>query len=161
MGLTIAPLMIAVQSSVPFHQRGQATSLAQFSRSLGGTLGVGAISTLLATGMSEEVTRLSAERNLEPIRTSALTRDLDAVVRDSAKLAVTPKSWPTACATSSFASASLYASWKVERGVLRDALAGSLRVAFLVATCAGVVFFFTTLLVPPLPKGGGEVSSPP
>jgi EmrB/QacA subfamily drug resistance transporter len=124
MGLTIAPLMIGVQSSVEQRQRGQATSLCQFSRALGGTLGVAAISTILASGLSAEVARLSQERGLPAARASVLTGDLDAVLRTSTTLP------------------------EVERSILKDALASSLRMAFATALVASIAFFFTTFMIP-------------
>ncbi|MBI3726166.1 MFS transporter [bacterium] len=131
MGLTIAPLVIGVQSSVERDRRGAATSLTQFSRSLGGTLGVAVISTVLATGLASEVARLGGERGLSPERARALSRDVDAVVREAAALP------------------------EVERGVLRDALASSMRAAFATALGASVIFLLSTFMIPrELPSPG-------
>jgi hypothetical protein len=56
MGLTIPSFLIAVQSAVPRRALGAATSTLQFSRSIGGALGVSvmgaALSARLATGLA-------------------------------------------------------------------------------------------------------------
>lgn len=56
MGLSVAPFMVAVQSTVERRQLGSATSTLQFSRSIGGTIGTGimgaALSTLLFMGLA-------------------------------------------------------------------------------------------------------------
>ena len=48
MGLANAPLVIAVQTSVGFSQRGVATASTMFFRNIGGTIGVGAMGVALA-----------------------------------------------------------------------------------------------------------------
>jgi EmrB/QacA subfamily drug resistance transporter len=72
MGLSIPAFLIAVQSAVPWRYLGTATSTLQFSRSIGGTLGVsvmGAIlsyrlaTTLAATGLDPNV----VQQLLEPV----------------------------------------------------------------------------------------------
>ena len=57
MGFSIPAFMIAVQSSVARHQMGTATATLQFSRSIGGTLGVSVMGVIL---VSQMVARLSA-----------------------------------------------------------------------------------------------------
>lgn len=66
MGLSIPAYLIAVQASVPRRQLGTATSTLQFSRSIGGTLGVSVMgaalsarltSNLLASGLDLELVR--------------------------------------------------------------------------------------------------------
>src|SRR5512133_2035689 len=70
LGLANTPLVIAVQTSVPWNRRGVATSSTMFFRTIGGTLAVGILggvltSALAASGASAEV----AEKLLGPERT--------------------------------------------------------------------------------------------
>lgn len=53
LGLTMLTLLIASQHSVPREQLGITTSLNQFSRSIGGALGVALLGALLAAGLAE------------------------------------------------------------------------------------------------------------
>jgi EmrB/QacA subfamily drug resistance transporter len=55
MGLSIPAFLIAVQSSVPKHEMGVATSTLQFSRSIGGTLGVSVLGAALSTRLNAEL----------------------------------------------------------------------------------------------------------
>jgi MFS family permease len=52
LGLTMLTLLIAAQHSVPREQLGIATSLNQFSRSIGGAIGVALLGALLAAGLA-------------------------------------------------------------------------------------------------------------
>jgi EmrB/QacA subfamily drug resistance transporter len=51
LGLLIQNLSLVVQNAVPSRHMGVATSLAQFSRSIGGTVGVSAMGAILAAGL--------------------------------------------------------------------------------------------------------------
>ncbi len=62
MGLTTTPLLVAIQTSVAWHERGQATGLVQFSRTIGGALGTGLLGALLATAVGP-----TASAVLDPI----------------------------------------------------------------------------------------------
>lgn len=53
LGLTMLTLLIASQHSVPREQLGITTSLNQFSRSIGGTVGVAILGALLTAGLAE------------------------------------------------------------------------------------------------------------
>ena len=73
LGLANTPLVIAVQSSVPWNRRGVATSSTMFFRTIGGTLAVGILGGVLAAalgagGASPEVAEklLGPERSLLP-----------------------------------------------------------------------------------------------
>jgi EmrB/QacA subfamily drug resistance transporter len=48
MGLTMVPMLIAVQSAVPRSHLGAATSMTQFFRTVGGTVGLSAMGTIMA-----------------------------------------------------------------------------------------------------------------
>ena len=51
LGLLVQNLALVVQNAVPSRHMGVATSLAQFSRSIGGTVGVSAMGAILAAGL--------------------------------------------------------------------------------------------------------------
>src|SRR5439155_23861201 len=48
MGLITTPTLVAIQAAVAWQQRGQATGLVQFSRTIGGSVGTGLLGALLA-----------------------------------------------------------------------------------------------------------------
>ena len=88
MGLGNTPLVIAVQSSVTFSQRGVATASTMFFRNIGGTVAVGAMGVVLAhallAGASREaggadlVARILGpdRRNVEPHVLASISGDL-------------------------------------------------------------------------------------
>jgi hypothetical protein len=65
-------LLIAVQASVGWEQRGVATALTMFSRSIGGALGVGAFGSLLAARLDGLLPPESVRDLLDPVRRGAL-----------------------------------------------------------------------------------------
>jgi len=54
LGLANTPLIIAVQSSVPWKRRGVATASTLFSRTIGGTLAVGTLGSVLAAALAAD-----------------------------------------------------------------------------------------------------------
>ncbi|HEX9206043.1 MAG TPA: MFS transporter, partial [Candidatus Deferrimicrobiaceae bacterium] len=85
LGLANTPLIIAVQSSVPWERRGVATASTMFSRSIGGTLSVGVLGGFLAAALaaggapSGAVDRLlGPERSLLP---AALVQSLSGALQ--------------------------------------------------------------------------------
>ncbi|MBI5649027.1 MAG: MFS transporter [Chloroflexi bacterium] len=56
MGLSVPPFLIAVQSSVPRQSLGAATATVQFSRSIGGTIGVSVLGVILAIQFASAMT---------------------------------------------------------------------------------------------------------
>jgi EmrB/QacA subfamily drug resistance transporter len=65
LGLTMLTLLIASQHSVPREQLGITTSLNQFSRSIGGALGVAILGALLSAGLAEHSDNPNALVNAE------------------------------------------------------------------------------------------------
>ena len=65
LGLTMLTLLIAAQHSVPREQLGITTSLNQFSRSIGGALGVAILGAMLAAGLSAHSDNPNALVNAE------------------------------------------------------------------------------------------------
>lgn len=87
MGLSIPPFLIAVQTTVERRYLGTATSTIQFSRSMGGTLGVSAMGAALATRLASN---LSAS-GLDPELVSQLLDPLpgsETVIDSSLRFAV-------------------------------------------------------------------------
>jgi len=87
MGLSIPPFFIAVQSSVERRHLGTATSTIQFSRSMGGTLGVSVMGAALSARLASN---LSAS-NLDPILVAGLLDPLSGsqvVINEGARLAL-------------------------------------------------------------------------
>lgn len=64
MGLSVPAFLIAVQSTVPWQALGSATSTLQFSRSIGGTLGVSVMGAVLAFRLASALTALGAEASV-------------------------------------------------------------------------------------------------
>ncbi|HEX7598661.1 MAG TPA: MDR family MFS transporter [Polyangia bacterium] len=63
MGLAIPAFLIAVQSVVPKKDLGIATSTVQFSRSIGGTLGVSVLGAFLSTRLSDHLLAVNIDPN--------------------------------------------------------------------------------------------------
>ncbi len=61
MGLCVPTFFIAVQTSVPRQMLGAATSGLQFSRSIGGTIGVGVMGLILALRLSDLLTQVGVD----------------------------------------------------------------------------------------------------
>jgi hypothetical protein len=90
MGLTIPSFLIAVQSTVPRSSLGAATSTLQFSRSIGGTLGVSvmgaALSARLAAGLAAaglDPQSVSVDELMDPMARSGGTVQIDGALRDA------------------------------------------------------------------------------
>jgi EmrB/QacA subfamily drug resistance transporter len=58
LGAISTPVLIVIQSSVPWDQRGSATALNQFSRTIGGAVGVAGLGILLLARLRSEAARL-------------------------------------------------------------------------------------------------------
>jgi hypothetical protein len=87
MGFSIPPFLIAVQTTVERRYLGTATSTMQFSRSIGGTLGVSVMGAALSTRLAAN---LSAS-GLDPSLVEALLDPLPgsaAVIAEGARIAV-------------------------------------------------------------------------
>jgi MFS family permease len=78
LGLTVAPLLIVVQNAVPKDRLGAATSLTQFSRSMGAGLGLAVMGSLFLApfGGREPQGILQFRTRLDPAQLAALVRPL-------------------------------------------------------------------------------------
>jgi EmrB/QacA subfamily drug resistance transporter len=72
MGLSATAMLISVQNSVGWNTRGVATSMVQFSRTIGGAIGVAALGTLLTAGMTSRLSGLDSD-----LRSANALLDLD------------------------------------------------------------------------------------
>jgi MFS family permease len=95
MGLTIPSFLIAVQSTVPRDALGNATSAVQFSRSIGGTLGVSvmgaALSARLAAGLVAaglDRRAVSVDELLDPLASSDAAAQIEGALRDALASAI-------------------------------------------------------------------------
>ncbi len=81
MGWTSTPLLVTVQTSVGYAQRGTVTSLIQFCRSLGGATGVAALGSLLTGALGERAPAAAAL--LDPIGRASADPAVIAPMRDA------------------------------------------------------------------------------
>lgn len=82
MGFAVSPFLIAVQSAVQKRDMGTATSTLQFSRNIGGTLGVSVMGAVLATRLAAGLTAAGMDPNsvsidslIDPVAGSSATVD--------------------------------------------------------------------------------------
>jgi EmrB/QacA subfamily drug resistance transporter len=78
MGLTTTPLLVSIQTVVSWAQRGQATGLVQFSRTIGGAVGTGLMGAILASAVGPQASAI-----LDPINRSSIPVGELATIRDS------------------------------------------------------------------------------
>ncbi len=93
LGLTMLTLLIAVQQSVGRAQLGIATSLNQFSRSIGGAVGVAIMGAVLSAGLASHLqsyARTSAG-TLTPERAAELASNPNALIEPEARAALPPE----------------------------------------------------------------------
>jgi len=121
-GLTLASLMIGAQHSAPRARLGVVTSTVQFARSVGASLGVGAMGAVMSWRLSDELARGGGEL----ANIASHHRDIAALVRQTTRASLSP----TATA------------------FLQKSLASSLRGAFFVGLAAVAVASVIALLIP-------------
>jgi EmrB/QacA subfamily drug resistance transporter len=93
LGLTMLTLLIAVQQSVGRAQLGIATSLNQFSRSIGGAVGVAIMGAVLSAGLASHLQRVarSGAGPLTPERAAELASNPNALIDPQASAALPPE----------------------------------------------------------------------
>jgi EmrB/QacA subfamily drug resistance transporter len=93
LGLTMQVLLIATQNSVPYSELGVATSLATFSRSIGGSIGVAVFGTIFDNRLAAELPKHVPAAALAHLHGAAVTANPAAVkllpdaVRDGLRIA--------------------------------------------------------------------------
>jgi MFS family permease len=93
LGLTMLTLLIAVQQSVSRAQLGIATSLNQFSRSIGGAVGVAIMGAVLSAGLASHLQRYASAGAgpLTPERAAELASNPNALIDPQASAALPPE----------------------------------------------------------------------
>jgi EmrB/QacA subfamily drug resistance transporter len=93
LGLTMLTLLIAVQQSVGRAQLGIATSLNQFSRSIGGAVGVAIMGAVLSAGLAAHLQRVASAGAgpLTPERATELASNPNALIEPQARAALPPE----------------------------------------------------------------------
>jgi drug resistance transporter, EmrB/QacA subfamily len=92
LGLTMLTLLIAVQQSVARAQLGIATSLNQFSRSIGGAVGVAVMGAVLSAGLASRLHEVAQTGNsgLTQERAAELSANPNALIDPQARTALPP-----------------------------------------------------------------------
>ena len=93
LGLTMLTLLIAVQQSVGRAQLGIATSLNQFSRSIGGAVGVAIMGAVLSAGLASHLQKVAhaGAGPLTPERAAELASNPNALIDPQARAALPPE----------------------------------------------------------------------
>lgn len=92
LGMTMLTLLIAVQQAVPRTQLGIATSLNQFSRSIGGAVGVAVMGAVLSAGLASHLNEIATRSGaaLTPERAQELAANPNALIEPAARAALPP-----------------------------------------------------------------------
>jgi len=88
MGLVVLALLITMQNSVDRRQLGVATSLNQFSRSIGGAVGVAIMGAVLSVSLASHLSELQAETGLPQEEVARIVHNPSALVEPSARAAL-------------------------------------------------------------------------
>jgi EmrB/QacA subfamily drug resistance transporter len=90
MGLVMLTLVLATQNSVGRNQLGIATSLTQFSRSIGGTVGVAVMGTMLAVGLASHQAEIQQASGLPEAEVAAIVHNPSPLIEQTARAALPP-----------------------------------------------------------------------
>lgn len=141
LGLTMLTLLIAVQQAVSREQLGIATSLNQFSRSIGGAFGVAVMGAVLTAGLASRLAEV-AQGPASPLTTER-----------AAELAANPNALIDTRASAELSPAALDA--------LRGALADSIHTVFWTGTLLAALALLVSFLLPREgERAGEEVATP-
>ena len=134
LGLTMLTLMIAVQQAVPRNQLGIATSLNQFSRSIGGAIGVAVMGAVLSAGLATQLGEYAAQENssLSLEQAAALASNPNALIEPSARAGLTPEAF----------------------NALQNAMAGAIHNVFWIGTALAALALLVAFFY--LPRNGEE-----
>lgn len=129
LGLTMLTLLIAVQQAVERSKLGIATSLNQFSRSIGGALGVAVMGAVLTAGLSTQLHGIAEAEGstFSHEQASEFASNPNAIIEPSAKAALPPETLV----------------------ILQRAMAGAIHPVFWVGA---IMSFFALIMVLFLPK---------
>lgn len=138
LGLTMLTLLIAVQQSVARTQLGIATSLNQFSRSIGGAVGVAVMGAVLSAGLAARLGEVAQSGSgvLTVERAAELAANPNALIDPQAQAALPPGALDA----------------------LREAMAGAIHNVFWVGTVLTALALLVSFY---LPRGDEGTSAPP
>ena len=133
LGLTMLTLLIAVQQSVGREQLGIATSLNQFSRSIGGAVGVAIMGAVLSAGLASHLQEFAhtSGGTLTPERAAELASNPNALIEPEARAALPP----------------------AVLDELQEAMAASIHKVFWTGTALAALALLVAFW---LPRGGGD-----
>ncbi|MCB0189803.1 MAG: MFS transporter, partial [Caldilineaceae bacterium] len=128
MGFAISPFLIAVQSAVRKRDMGTATSTLQFSRNIGGTLGVSVMGVVLATRLADgltaaglDPTAVSLDSLIDPVAKSSATTAFDSTLQMALGNAIQGVFWIAFIAAALALAASFFApSGRIASGEPED-----------------------------------------
>jgi MFS family permease len=138
LGMTMLTLLIAVQQAVPRAQLGVATSLNQFSRSIGGAVGVAIMGAVLTAGLASSLQSAASAGvgSLTEERAAELASNPNALIDPQAQAALSPEVLNT----------------------LRDAMANSIQKVFWVGSALAALALLVSFR---LPRAGAPGIEPP
>lgn len=129
LGLTMLTLLIAVQQSVTRAQLGVATSLNQFSRSIGGAIGVALMGTVLSAGLAAQLNKVAVSSSdlMTTQQAAELAANPNALIEPQAKAALPANVFDA----------------------LQEAMATSIHKVFWVGAVLSAMALLTCLFLPP------------
>lgn len=137
LGLTMLTLLIAVQQAVERSKLGIATSLNQFSRSIGGALGVAIMGAVLTAGLASELHAVAEASNgrFSHEQAAEFASNPNAIIEPSAKAALPPETL----------------------GILQTAMAAAIHPVFWVGAFMSLLALIATIFLPKPETETGEV----
>jgi EmrB/QacA subfamily drug resistance transporter len=126
LGLTMLTLLIAVQQAVDRPQLGIATSLNQFSRAIGGALGVAILGAVLTAGLSSQLMKAATGGALTADEAQSLASNPNALIEPTAKAALPAGALP----------------------VLQDAMAAAIQPVFWVVAFVCILAMIASFFLP-------------
>ena len=136
LGMTMLTLLIAVQQSVARERLGVATSLNQFSRSIGGAVGVAIMGAVLTAGLASNLQRAASAGVLTEERAAELASNPNALIEPQAQAGLSPEVLNT----------------------LREAMAQAIQRVFWVGTVLAALALLVSMR---LPRAGEPGIKPP
>ncbi|MGH8103241.1 MAG: MFS transporter, partial [bacterium] len=129
MGFCIAPLLIAIQNAVPRRILGVATSMTQFSRSVGGAVGLAVLGTLMSTQLTTGLAALGTDLGRNPALAD-IVKHPEKIITSNNGAGLPPEI----------------------AALLRQTLARPLHHVFVAAFAISILAFFTAFLMPEIPR---------
>lgn len=137
LGMTMLTLLIAVQQAVERTKLGIATSLNQFSRSIGGAIGVAVMGAVLTAGLASQLNEVATNgtTNLTPAQAADFASNPNALIEPTAKAGLAPETLT----------------------ILQDAMASAIHPVFWVGAFMSLLALFVVLFLPK-PENAAETN---